>query len=202
MYWVGVITAGMTAFYVFRAFFLAFVGKYRGHHHPHEAPTVMTLPLIALALLSAGGGLFDVTRWLEPMYRHSEGENMTLVAFSILAGVIGIALAAYLYAMRPATAEAISEGPLYRLIANKYYVDEIYTYLIVKPIKVFSQFVLWKGVDDVLIDGSVDAGSRRIRGVGSILRRMQSGTIRNYATWVVAGSLFLVIMLGLVGGRR
>jgi NADH-quinone oxidoreductase subunit L len=202
MYWVGVITAGMTAFYVFRAFFLAFVGEYRGHHHPHESPLVMTLPLVVLAVLSTGGGFFDVTKWLAPMYRHPEVENLTLVAFSIAAGVIGIAIAAYMYWLKPAISQAISEGPLYHLVYNKYYVDEIYNIFIVKPIELFSRYVLWKGVDDALIDGAVDSGARRIRGAGGIFRQMQSGTIRNYATWVVTGSLILLIILGLAGSSR
>ncbi len=202
MFWIGVITAGMTAFYVFRAFFLAFVGSYRGHHHPHESPLVMTVPLIVLAVLSTIGGFFDVTKWLAPMYRHPEGENVPLVILSIAAGVIGIVIAAYMYWLKPAVAASMKEGALYRLIYNKYYVDEIYNALIVKPIEVFSRFVLWKGVDDVMIDGAVDAGSRRIRGVGAVLRHMQSGTIRNYATWVMTGSLLVLILLGLVGGGR
>ncbi|MFZ0595297.1 MAG: NADH-quinone oxidoreductase subunit L [Bryobacteraceae bacterium] len=202
MYWVGVITAGLTAFYIFRAFFLAFVGEYRGHHHPHESPAVMTLPLIVLALLSTGGGFLDVTKWLEPMYPHIEGENPTLMMFSVLAGVIGIGIAAFMYWIRPAIAQAMAEGPLYRLIYNKYYVDEIYAALITKPVELFSRFVLWKGVDDVVIDGAVDGGGRRIRGVGAIFRRMQSGEIRNYATWVVMGSIILLVILGLAGSGR
>ena len=56
MYWIGVITAGMTAFYVFRAMFLTFFGEYRGHQHPHESPLVMTVPLMVLAVLSLVGG--------------------------------------------------------------------------------------------------------------------------------------------------
>ncbi|MGA8597794.1 MAG: NADH-quinone oxidoreductase subunit L [Bryobacteraceae bacterium] len=202
MYWVGVITAGLTAFYIFRAFFLAFVGEYRGHHHPHESPAVMTLPLIVLALLSTGGGFLDVTKWLEPMYPHIEGENVRLMMFSVLAGVIGIGIAAFMYWIRPAIAQAMAEGPLYRLIYNKYYVDEIYAALITKPVELFSRFVLWKGVDDVVIDGAVDGGGRRIRGVGAIFRRMQSGEIRNYATWVVMGSIILLVILGLAGSGR
>ena len=202
MYWVGVITAGLTAFYIFRAFFLAFVGEYRGHHHPHESPAVMTLPLIVLALLSTGGGFLDVTKWLEPMYPHIEGENPTLMMFSVLAGVIGIGIAAFMYWIRPAIAQAMAEGPLYRLIYNKYYVDEIYAALITKPVELFSRFVLWKGVNDVVIDGAVDGGGRRIRGVGAIFRRMQSGEIRNYATWVVMGSIILLVILGLAGSGR
>src|SRR5262249_37372146 len=58
MYWLGTVTAGITAFYVFRAMFLAFFGDYRGHEHPHESPAVMTLPLAILAILSLGGGYF------------------------------------------------------------------------------------------------------------------------------------------------
>jgi NADH-quinone oxidoreductase subunit L len=202
MFWVGVITAGMTAFYVFRAFFMAFTGKYRGHHHPHESPPSMTGALIVLAVLSTVGGFFDVTKWLAPMYRHPEAENLTLVIISVAAGVIGIAIAAHMYWFKPAVAASMTEGPLYKLIYNKYYVDEIYNALIVKPIEIFSRFVLWKGVDDALIDGAVNAGGRRIRGVGAVLQHMQSGTIRNYATWVMAGSLVVLIILGLAGGGK
>ena len=88
------------------------------------------------------------------------------------------------------------------MIYHKYYVDEIYDALIVQPIVLLSRFVLWKGVDDALIDGAVNAGSRRIRGVGAILQHMQSGTIRNYATWVMGGSLLVLIILGLAGGGK
>ena len=68
MYWVGVITAGMTAFYVFRAIFLAFFGEYRGHAHPHESPPVMLAPLAFLAIALSGGGFFNVPKFLEPMF--------------------------------------------------------------------------------------------------------------------------------------
>ncbi len=202
MYWVGVVTAGMTAFYVFRAFFLAFFGTYRGHHHPHESPAVMTLPLIALALLSIIGGFLSVPNWLAPMYQHPEIEKTSLAMISMLAGIIGIAIAAYMYLLKPAASAAMTEGPLYRLIYHKFYVDEIYNALIVKPIEFTSRFVLWKGVDDGFIDGAVNGGGRRVRGVGSIFQLMQSGTIRNYAAWVTAGSLILIIILSLTGGGR
>jgi NADH-quinone oxidoreductase subunit L len=72
----------------------------------------------------------------------------------------------------------------------------------VRPLEHFSRSVLWKGVESRFIDGAVDGGGRRFRGVGGILRQMQSGSIRNYATWVMAGSLFILIVLGLTGGAR
>src|SRR5579859_13376 len=87
MYWVGVITAGMTAFYVFRAVFMTFFGSYRGHHHPHESPLVMTGPLMALALLSLGGGFINVPKWLEPIFPVAEKpEDPMLMGISIAAG--------------------------------------------------------------------------------------------------------------------
>jgi len=204
MYWVGVITAGMTAFYVFRAFFLAFFGQYRGHHHPHESPIVMTLPLIVLAALSAAGGFLSVPNWLAPMFPHAEAENTTLALVSAATGAVGILLAYLMYVAKPALADAAatSSGPLYQLTTHKYYVDELYGAVIVRPLEQFSRSVLWKGVDSKVIDGAVDGGGRRFRGVGGILRQMQSGTIRNYATWVMAGSLFILIVLGLTGGAR
>src|SRR5271168_1783020 len=86
MYWVGVITAGMTAFYVFRAWFLTFTGEYRGHAHPHESPLVMTGPLMLLAVLSIGGGFINIPHWLEPMFAE-KAEDKTLAWISAGVGV-------------------------------------------------------------------------------------------------------------------
>ena len=204
MYWVGVITAGITAFYVFRAFFLVFFGDYRGHHHPHESPWVMTVPLIVLGVLSVGGGFLNVPNWLAPMFPNVEHGNSLLMGISAAISIIGILIAYYIYILKPATAESIASaaGPLYKLIDHKYYVDEIYGALIVRPIEAFSRTVLWKGVDVAAVDGAVDLLGHRFRGIGAIFRQMQSGSIRNYATWVMLGSLLVLIVLGLAGGAR
>ncbi|HTU45267.1 MAG TPA: NADH-quinone oxidoreductase subunit L [Bryobacteraceae bacterium] len=205
MFWIGAITAGMTAFYVFRAWFLAFFGDYRGHHHPHESPLVMTVPLIVLAILAAVGGFFNIPHWLSPAYPLAENESATAMIISVSFGVIGILLAAYLYVIRPALADSLkaSFGGFYTLVLNKYYVDELYQALFVKPLEAISNFVLWRGVDEALIDTSLVTGlARVIRGWGSILRQWQSGSIRNYATWVLAGSLLVIFVLGLAGGWR
>jgi NADH-quinone oxidoreductase subunit L len=69
MFWVGAFTAGVTAFYVFRAFFMTFFGTYRGHHHPHESPLVMTGPLMVLAVLSYFGGFINIPGWLSLLTR-------------------------------------------------------------------------------------------------------------------------------------
>ncbi len=205
MFWVGAITAGITAFYVFRAYFLAFFGAYRGHQHPHESPLVMTLPLIVLAIFSAGGGFLNVPTWLSPAYPLSEHENVTAMVISASCGIIGILIALFLYVLRPAVADSLkaSAGPLYTLVANKYYVDEAYSIFIVKPLEGISRFVLWKGIDQALIDSSLVNGlGRTVQGWGALLRRVQSGSIRNYAAWVLAGSLVIIFFLGLFGGGR
>ena len=207
MFWVGVITAGVTAFYVFRAFFLAFFGRYRGHHHPHESPLVMTLPLLVLAVLSAVGGFLSVPKWLAPMHMHPmpETENIVPMVISVIFGLSGIALAWLFYVKSPNLAESakVASGPLYTLVSNKYYVDEIYSFLIVKPLQGLSRLVLWRGIDENMIDkGVVNGLGRLVRGWGGIFRQFQSGSIRNYATWVLAGSLLVIFVMGLIGGSR
>ena len=205
MFWVGALTAGVTAFYVFRAFFMAFFGSYRGHHHPHESPLVMTGPLMILAVLSLFGGFINIPGWLSFAYPLAEHESTTAMVISATFGILGILLAFFLYVARPALAETLknSAGPLYTLVANKYYVDEIYSAAVVRPLKGISRLVLWHGVDEAFIDTSLVNGlARIIRGWGSLLRQIQSGSIRNYATWILAGSLLVIFVLGLEGGSR
>src|ERR1039457_1030963 len=138
MYWVGVITAGMTAFYVFRAIFLAFYGKYRGEAHPHESPFVMIGPLVVLAALSlAGGRLFNVPGVLAPLFPPGEGGNdIGPVVVSLAFGLAGIALAWLFYVAKPVLPDqvATSFNGLYKLIYNKYFVDEIYDAVVVNPV--------------------------------------------------------------------
>jgi NADH-quinone oxidoreductase subunit L len=205
MYWIGVLTAGMTAFYVFRALFLCFFGKYRGHQHPHESPLVMTAPLMVLAALSLAGGFINVPRWLEPMFPDKPPEVSAAIEWiPAVAGVAGIALAALFYLIKPGLADSFARamGGLYRLVYNKYFVDEVYDATVVKPVINGSRTVLWRGVDAGLIDGMVNGVGERSRGVGGILRLLQSGSIRAYATWVVFGSVIALIAIGLVGGAR
>ncbi len=205
MYWVATLTAGMTAFYVFRALFLCFLGDYRGHHHPHEAPFVMWGPLAALSVLSLGGGFLSVPRWLEPMFPIHELEIDALIRYlPFAAGFLGIGLAYFFYVSRPQIAESLASSfsGLYKLVYNKYFVDEIYDATVVKPTVQGSRTLLWRGFDAGLIDGVVNGVGARARGVGSILRLLQSGSIRAYATWIVFGSVVALIAIGLAGGAR
>jgi NADH-quinone oxidoreductase subunit L len=206
IYWIGVVTAGMTAFYVSRAMFLTFFGEYRGHHHPHESPAVMWVPLAILGILSLGGGLmFNVPEFLKSIFPAvHETEDPMLMYISVAAGAIGILLAAVMYLWQPSMSDAMARafGPLYRWVYNKYYVDEIYGATVVKPLIGGSRLLLWKGVDAGLIDGIVNGVGSRAKDVGSLLRRFQSGNIRSYATWVLAGGVAVMLLMGLAGGVR
>jgi NADH-quinone oxidoreductase subunit L len=217
MYWVGVFTAGMTAFYVFRALFLCFFGEYRGPHaehghdehghgEPHESPPVMWIPLAILAVLSLVGGYINVPRWLEPMFKPVEeapGTEWT-VYVSVAAGLIGIALAYLFYVVAPGLPESIARtfsGP-YRWIYNKYFVDEFYDSTVVNPVVDGSRSLLWRTVDARVIDGAVNGIGQDARGIGGFLKLAQSGSIRSYAAWVVLGSILVIAFIGLMGGVR
>jgi NADH-quinone oxidoreductase subunit L len=205
MYWVGVVTAAMTAFYVSRAMFLCFFGKYRGHaHHPHESPFVMWGPLAVLAVLSlAGGWYFQVPHYLEPLFPLAEGgHDMTLVAISVAAGALGIGLAYFLYIVSPGLPDTIANslGVLYRLVYNKYFVDELYDAAVVKPTVSISRSLLWRVFDAGLIDGTVNGTATLARTIGGVLRTFQSGNIRSYAAWVTLGSVAVLVVLGVMAG--
>jgi NADH-quinone oxidoreductase subunit L len=196
----------MTAFYVFRAIFLAFFGKYRGKAHPHESSAVMLVPLAILALLSLGGGFFfKVPEFLAPLFPLAEeGKDIGPVVVSVAFGIGGIALAWLFYVAKPELPErlAASFSGLYKLIYNKYFVDEIYDAAIVNPLITGSREVLWKGVDATVIDGMVNGVGNRARGIGGVLKLLQSGNIRSYATWVLLGGVVLLLTIGVMGGLR
>jgi len=206
MYWVGTLTAGITAFYVFRAMFMTFFGRYRGNAHPHESPALMTGPLIVLAILSLGGGfLFKIPEFLGSLFPTLEApEDVMLMVISSAAGLLGILIAYVMYVVKPGTADSIagSLGGLYKLVLNKYFVDEAYDATVVKPVVNGSRVVLWRGADAGLIDGTVNGIGTAARAVGGVLRQMQSGNIRSYATWVLFGSVLLIVAMSLSGGLR
>jgi NADH-quinone oxidoreductase subunit L len=110
-----------------------------------------------------------------------------------------------MYVAKPGMADSIANafGGLYKLVYNKYFVDEIYDAAIVNPTISGSRVVLWKGADAGLIDGTVNGVGTVARGVGGVLRRLQSGNVRSYATWVLAGSVLVIVaLLGIAGGVR
>jgi NADH-quinone oxidoreductase subunit L len=208
MYWVGVVTAGMTAFYVWRAFWMTFWGDYRGHGHPHESSWTMLGPLVVLAVLSiAGGFLFNVPEILSGMFPIKEAaegvgpSEFLLTGISVAFGLTGIGLSWLMYVVNPGIPEKITSalGGIYTLVYNKYFVDEVYDAAVVHPLIEGSTTVLWHGVDQGVIDATVNGVGYQSQGIGRILRLIQSGNIRSYATWVVLGSVVVLIVLGVSG---
>jgi NADH-quinone oxidoreductase subunit L len=131
----------------------------------------------------------------EPAHEGGEGTERTLMIVSTGLALAGIGLAAYFWLRnRPAaTRVARSAAPVYTLLLNKYYVDEIYNALIVQPIKGISTLVLWRGVDAALIDGAVNGMGGLVRASSGSLRRLQTGSIRAYAASLFFG---VVVILG------
>jgi NADH-quinone oxidoreductase subunit L len=225
MYWVGVFTAGMTAFYVFRAFFLTFFGEYKGkpasgHGHddpghgshgsthestPHESPAVMWIPLVILAALSLGGGFINIPHFLEPLFPAQEGEPARWLEYvATAAGLAGIGIAYLFYVVSPSLPESLASSftGLYNLIYNKYFVDEFYDATVVEPVVDGSRQLLWRMADMRVIDGAANGIGTTARGIGGILRRAQSGYIRSYAAWILAGSILAIAYIGFMGAAR
>jgi len=180
--------------------------------HLHDAPAPMAVALIVLAVGSVlagyvglpaalgGGDWFG--RFLEPSF-HVEaahdgaehGVELTLMLVSSGVAIAGIGIAAYFFLRNRAAADALAArfSGVHRLLANKYYVDEIYDAAIVQPIRITSQEGLWKIVDVKIIDGAVNGTGLSVSGWSQLLRRLQTGSVRAYAASLFVG---VVTILG------
>jgi len=194
-------------------------------HKPHESPAIMTWPLMILALLSLAGGWVGIPalwlgadhfgQFLNPAFHfalpevahvaehaaeHSASLEFLLTGVSLSVSLAGIGLAWLFYVRWPDIPPQIAAqwSGLYRVVSNKYYVDEIYQFLFVRPLLTGSSEVLWKGIDQVAIDGSVNLAARRTRRLGETARKIQSGNLRSYGGWVALGALVLMIFMVLV----
>jgi NADH-quinone oxidoreductase subunit L len=226
LYWLGALTAALTAFYMFRALFMTFFGPSRMtpevEHHVHESGSKMTVPLLVLALFTivagdvswpkAFGGSEAFDRYLEPVFKPSEdflhafghpgGHALAsgpLMMFTLVFVVVGILVAYWFYLKSTRLPAHLAErfSRLYNILIHKYYVDEFYNWLVVRPIRVASEKILWRRVDAGVIDSvMVDGTGESVAEAGSLLRRIQSGNIRSYASWVLLGAtLWLVYVL-------
>ena len=124
---------------------------------------------------------------------HAVGFEVTMMIVSIIIAVLGIALAYKMYIKDPRLPDQVAERykPLYSMIANKYWVDEIYDWVFVGPIIRFSVF-LWRIIDNILVDGTVNGVGALARGLSEIFKRLQTGNIQSYALSILVGIVFLV----------
>ncbi len=208
------IAAVMTAFYMFRLLFLTFYGKERitehARKHLHESPLIITLPLMVLALLSLIGGYVGVPKilgggmnikyYLEPVFgdsvarygiaklQYGYSAAYVLMGLSIVLAFAGIGLAYYFYIKNPALPGQLADRfkGTYRVILNKWYVDELYDALFVNPCKRLGTF-LWKSFDVLIVDGIVNGVAKLTRGISLAMRYSQTGYVHNYALTMVIG---------------
>jgi len=269
IYWlVGVVTAFLTSFYMFRLLFMTFFGEYRGaagasHGHEehaghgthlgrddertgvsapqghghggiHESPAIMLVPLVILAVLSLVGGWVGVPgslggsdhfdKFLGPVFRAStpaasseqpggtvppekrtEGTEpktgasteLMFTGISVGAAFLGLFLAWLMYISRPQLPDQIAASlhGLYLAVANKYWIDELYAWLFVKPLIAISGIVFWRGIDQGVIDATLNGSAEGARELSDEVRHMQSGNLRSYAGWIALGAAGVIIYM-------
>jgi NADH-quinone oxidoreductase subunit L len=215
LYAIGIVTAVLTAFYVTRALWMTFYGEPRDHHlydHAHESPRVMTLPLGALGVGSAVLGIVIgfppeqgfIHRFLAPVVEAAgvaarTPEVATIVALalvSVVAGAIGIAIGVSMYVRHRPDPAALTRaaGPVYRILVNKYYIDELYDHRFVEAARAFAG-AAW-AFDIHIIDGLANRLGWALAMGGQGVRRAQTGIVGNYALTIVAGLLLILVAYG------
>jgi NADH-quinone oxidoreductase subunit L len=221
LYGVGLFTALLTSFYMFRLIFLTFFGKQRYDEHQvhvHESPKSMLVPLMILAVLSIVGGWLAApafwggtdyfTKFLEPVFAGGAIEAATaeaaahaleipLAVIAVITATIGLLVAYWLYLKKPEKPAELAKSMkgAYTTLLNKYYVDELYAAVIVKPLLWLSTHVLWQTVDVQMIDGAVNGIAHGASEVGDGVRQAQSGNTRSYAVWVVIGAIVVIAII-------
>ncbi len=246
---VGLLTAGITSFYMFRLWFKTFFGapgfdeNHLGEQHAdaqhgapqhdegqiaqhggvHESPWIMLLPLAVLALLSLVGGWIGIPaalggsnhfeHFLDPVFaastlsgpalnadQASHSTELILAVVSVLTALLGLAVAWLFYYRKPGTAGGLARrsGPVYALVANKFYVDELYHFVFVVGLLAFTRTVL-RGFDKLITDGLTRFAGWIAIDFGEATRRIQSGNLRSYAGWLALGAA--AVMAVMIFGR-
>jgi NADH-quinone oxidoreductase subunit L len=221
IYALGVLTAGLTAFYMFRLLFLTFYGAPRfdaQKTNVHESPAVMLVPLAILAVLALAGGWWAAPHlvggpnhfdnFVAPVFAGGEAAASTepsaaggellgaLLGAPVIAAALGFLFAWWFYIYRPETPAKLAAAMRapHRLLLGKYFVDELYASVIVRPLLRISDF-FWHSVDEETIDGLVNGVADGAGETGDRLRHLNSGNTRTYAAWVVVGAVLLTTLL-------
>ena len=219
----GVVVAGLTAFYMSRLMFLAFHGKERSQRQhqgapdpsPKEPSRSVTLPLIILAGFSLLAGYIGLPSYLgnnrlegflapsfrfqysgqpAPAMAHTHLTEVILTLITLAVAFFGFALAYRFYIKDPQAAVRLANrfSWLYSLLRRKFFVDEIYDWLLVGPVQRLSRTILWKGMDVRVIDGLVQGTASLMQAWSHRVKRIQSGYARLYATWILGGALLIL----------
>jgi NADH-quinone oxidoreductase subunit L len=204
---VGIVTAFLTAFYMARLFFLVFTGEPRDQgaaKHAHESPAVMTVPLVILAVPTLIAGFVSLPNrpWLADwlMGREMEGHvDLVVLIASTVVGIAGLLLGWALYGRRGAVRDdaAAASSAWYRILQNKFYIDELYRNVFVKPYRGLGSALNW--FDRSVVDGAVRLVAGASIGLGRLGTRLQNGQVQTYGLISLLGLAVLVVA---VVGRR
>ena len=205
---IAMAVAGMTAFYMFRTYFLTFEGEYRGHEHPHNASKVITFPLIILAIPSAIIGFVLCGKFGLPSFDAfmrvteetvSHNESLLIPAVSLIVSLLGVGLAMVLYVEKYRNMLKINLDnfiqkikPVYDFSANLWYINKTYYKFIDYVVLPVSEFM--SAFDKFIVDGIVNLAALWVRFCGWILRLFQTGNVQTYATILFGGLMFLTFV--------
>jgi NADH-quinone oxidoreductase subunit L len=207
LWFVGLLTALLTAIYMFRLWYLTFFGESRSPQvHPHESPLSMLGPMGILALLSLAGGWIGIERFssflqpatgVRPAPASGASQELLLSALAVATALLGWFIADLFYRQKPARAQALaaSAPAAYRLLANKYYVDQILNDYLVRPLLATSNYFLEWVVEKAILGGAALLLGGIATFSGMLLQRWQSGNIRSYAAWLATGAAAVLLFL-------
>jgi NADH-quinone oxidoreductase subunit L len=223
LYGMTVFTAFLTAFYMFRMFFMTFGGRggavgglwggqeqFRGEGHPHEAPLVMTVPLMILAVPAVFAGFWGVNNGFASFLTAGAVTSSTwvnaltdpLTWFGVGLALVGIALAWLMYGLEVVPAKAFTGNPvgkaIYTLLLNKYYLDELYGWLIKVVILGLSNGAAL--FDKYVVDGIVNGSAATVKRIGDATRRTETGFLQSYGAAIFGGALIIVLALFIATG--
>jgi NADH-quinone oxidoreductase subunit L len=204
-FWLGalaLITAGLTAYYMFRLFFIAFGWEWLAHddRHLHEALPVQTVPIVILAAGAVVAGYIPVASFLAPVFGGAvevgAGAFIGLAALSVLVALVGFAVAYLLHARRPELAVAWRTrlGPIHTLVEHKYYIDELYDRVFVRPGLALARF-LNDVVEPRVIDGAVNSVATFTLLEAREFRLLQTGRVRSYALVTLGGAVGILLIV-------
>jgi len=204
------LTAFMTAFYIFRAIFLTFTGRYRGSSHPHESPVVMLGPMIILAILAVGSGYFNINGGFNAFLGHGHTHEVwegligilthPLAWGSLAAAILGIFLAYAFYKARWFSAEKMRNRMKWAhdILTHKYWMDALYEEFLARDFFHRGVFSAFAWFDSRIVDGAVNGLAKLSLGSGRLGRRSTSGHLQLYAAVILAGIIVITVVLLLV----
>ncbi|CAG9606660.1 NADH-quinone oxidoreductase subunit L [Pseudoneobacillus rhizosphaerae] len=210
LFLLAVIAAFFTAFYMFRLFFMVFTGKSRSEmKNVHESPSLMTLPMIVLAVLAVVSGYVN-TPWFGTFlgdwlvegnealgHGHVEGPAWIMIVATVVS-LAGIYLSWLIYGKKSLSRNWLGAQTLYKVLYNKYYIDEFYSMTIVKVTKGFSHFLRY--IDTYLVEGIVLGVTAFVQTLGRLGAKLQTGQVQTYSAVAFIGLAILMVIFALTGG--